>query len=316
MPKFKKKNPPDAGLTGMWAHPEPRETRTVFSVDGTALHVREYGDPVLDPIVLVHGWSVALEYWNPQINALARGNRVVTYDQRGHGRSDVGPRPFSERVLAEDLSAVLAATISPDAPATLVGHSMGGGAILAWAKYFPDEVTRYADSALLANSAAGLSEGREGVNRHQDRLSRWLTAIAVAPLPAPPRRMGRSMFRKVALTPEAPLYMAEFGQRVSATCPPRVRSQWAKVIQRLDASAGVKALRVPTTVLYGARDGLLPPSESARTAEMVRAAGHLDREIVLPNSGHSSNMQDADAFNAEIVRLRGLSSRPIGLTSF
>ncbi|SEA60901.1 MULTISPECIES: alpha/beta hydrolase [unclassified Mycobacterium] len=313
MPIFKKTSP-DAGLTGMLAHPEPRATRTVHSVDGTALHVREYGDPTLDPIVLVHGWSVALEFWNPQINALVRGNRVIAYDQRGHGRSDAGVRPFSDRVLAEDFSAVLAATISPAAPATVVGHSMGGVTVLSWAKYFPDDVARYVHSALLANTATGLSDGPESMHRHQDWLSRWLTAMAMAPLPSPPRRLTRSMFRKLSLTPEAPMYMADFVQRLGATCPPRVRSQWAKVVQRIDASAGVEALRVPTTVLYGARDGLLPPGESARTAEMFRAARHLEREIVLADSGHASNVQYAEEFNAEIVRLRGLSSQPIGLT--
>lgn len=315
MPKFKKA-PPDAGQDGILAHPEPQEIRTVHSADGTALHVREYGHPALDPIVLIHGWSVAIEFWNPQINALASGNRVIAYDQRGHGRSEAGTRPFSDRVLAEDLSAVLAATIAPEAPATVVGHSMGGATVLAWAKYFRDDVLRYVDSALLANTATGLSDGPQSMKRHQDRLSRWLIAMAIAPLPSPPRRLTRSIFRRASLTPQAPLYMVDFVQRVGATCPPRVRSQWAKVVQRIDASEGVKALRVPTTVLYGALDGLLPPSESARTAQMFRAAGHLDREVVLADSGHASNMQNADEFNAEIVRLRGLSSRPIGLTSF
>ena len=314
MPKFKE-TPPDAEPAGMLANPEPRVTRTVHSADGTALHVREYGDPVLDPIVLVHGWSVALEFWNPQINALAGGNRVIAYDQRGHGRSDAGTRPFSDRVLAEDLSAVLVATISPEAPATVVGHSMGGGAVLAWAKYFPDDVLRYVDSVLLANTATGLPGGLETL-KHQDRLPRWLTTIATAPLPAPPRRLTRSMFRKVSLTAEAPPYMVEFGQQLIATCPPRVRSRWAKVMLNFDASDGVRALRVPTTVLYGARDGLLPPSESARTAELFRVAGHLAREVVLHDSGHCGSIQNAEEFNAEIVRLRGLSSRPIGLTSF
>ncbi|PKV82014.1 alpha/beta fold hydrolase [Nocardia fluminea] len=314
MPKFEEIRP-DARLAGMLGHPEPRETRTVHSADGTALHVREYGDPVLDPIVLVHGWAVALEFWNPQINALAGGNRVITYDQRGHGRSEVGSRPFGDHVLAEDLSAVLAATVAPDAPATVVGHSMGGGAVLAWAKYFPDDVLRYVDSALLANTATGLSDGMETLKRH-DRLPWWLTVIATVPLPVPPRRLTRSMFRKVSLTAEAPLYIVEFGQRLTESCPARVRARWAKVMLNFDASDGVKALRVPTTVLYGARDGLLPPSESARTAELFRATGHLDREVVLDDAGHCGNLQKVDEFNAEIVRLRGLSSRPIGLTSF
>ena len=57
---------------------------------------------------------------------LPANNRVITYDQRGHGRSTVGNLPLGPDVLADDLSAVLAATVREDKKAVIVGHSMGG----------------------------------------------------------------------------------------------------------------------------------------------------------------------------------------------
>lgn len=305
---------PEDHAFGLFRHPVPRSRSIVLSADGTALHVRTYGDPASEPIVLVHGWSAAIEFWNAQINALSGAYRVIAFDQRGHGRSETGSRAFSADVLAEDLAAVLEATVDPALPATLVGHSMGGAAILAWAQRFPERVGRFAASALLANTATGLTEGRAGMSRRQSLGTRLLTSAAIAPLPAPPRFLTRSMYRKLTLTPDASLELVEFGQRISDSCPPRVRSRWAKVIQSVELSVGVRALRVPTTVLYGSRDGLLPPSESIRTAELVRAEGLLERVVELPDSGHASNMQEIGEFNAEIIHLREIWSRPVGLT--
>ncbi|PXX58444.1 pimeloyl-ACP methyl ester carboxylesterase [Nocardia tenerifensis] len=307
---------PENYAFGPFRHPVPRSRSIILSADGTALHVREYGDPAAEPIVLVHGWAAAIEFWNAQINELSGAYRVIAFDQRGHGRSEAGWRAYSADVLAEDLAAVLEATVDPALPATLVGHSMGGATILAWAQRFPELVGRYAVSALLANTATGLSEGRAGMSRRQDFGTRLLTSAAVAPLPAPPRFLTRSLYRRLALTSAASPELVEFGQRISNSCSPRVRSRWAKVLQSVELSAGVRALQVPTTVLYGLRDGLLPPSESMRTAELVRAEGQLERVVELPDSGHASNMQAIEEFNAEIIHLREMWSRPVGLTGW
>src|SRR5688572_8801226 len=62
---------------------------TVRSVDGTELHVEEFGPADAPAVVFVHGWTMALRFWRYQIEELARDHRVVAYDLRGHGRSQV-----------------------------------------------------------------------------------------------------------------------------------------------------------------------------------------------------------------------------------
>src|SRR3546814_7423242 len=62
--------------------------------DGAIINVRAYGPVDGDPIVLSHGWTCSTEFWYPQVNALAGEYRVITYDQRGHGRSTVGNLPL------------------------------------------------------------------------------------------------------------------------------------------------------------------------------------------------------------------------------
>ncbi len=76
------------------------------------VHHRLDGPSGAPPVVLVHELGAPLELWEPQLPVLASRFRVLRYDQRGHGRSDVPPGPFTLAALVDDLAAlVLAGTI-------------------------------------------------------------------------------------------------------------------------------------------------------------------------------------------------------------
>ncbi len=96
--------------------------------DGTALYVKEWGDPGAPAVVLIHGWPLSADSWDDQALALAdAGHRVITYDRRGFGRSDQPWDGYDYDTLADDLAAVIDACEIDD-PA-LVGFSMGGGEV-------------------------------------------------------------------------------------------------------------------------------------------------------------------------------------------
>lgn len=94
--------------------------------DGTALYVKEWGEG--PAVVLIHGWPLSADSWDDQAMALAAaGNRVITYDRRGFGRSDQPWEGYDYDTLADDLAAVIEGC-DVDDPA-LVGFSMGGGEV-------------------------------------------------------------------------------------------------------------------------------------------------------------------------------------------
>jgi pimeloyl-ACP methyl ester carboxylesterase len=131
--------------------------QTVVSRDGTELHAEVFGSETSPTLVLLHGWTLALRFWHPQLVELSRNFRVVAYDQRGHG--DSGPPhggEFSTDALADDLSAVLAACVPAGEPVVLVGHSMGAMAIVAWAERHPAEVERAAGAVLVSTGIGDL----------------------------------------------------------------------------------------------------------------------------------------------------------------
>ncbi|QBJ95770.1 alpha/beta hydrolase [Rhodococcus sp. ABRD24] len=283
----------------------------VTTADGAELHVRAYGSPDADPIVLSHGWTCSADFWNPQVNALAGKYRVITYDQRGHGRSGIGNAPLSPDVLADDLAAVLAATVRDGRKAEIVGHSMGGMSIVAWAGRYPEQVQQYASSVLLASTGTDslIAETTviplpQGFPRVPVPVGR---AVLGSVMPMPTSPLTARAIKYVAMAPGATPAEVEFCERIVSECHPRTRGGWGAAISTLDIKDGLKNLDVPTTVMVGTADRLTPPSHARRLAQALDDAEHLERLIVLKGVGHMTSVEAIDEFNAEVERLRGLA---------
>lgn len=116
--------------TGAYAPPPARRTLEAVSADGSRLHVEVHGAEDAPAVVLAHGWTCSTAFWAAQIRDLAVTHRVIAYDQRGHGRSPAA-RSYTADALADDLIAVLAATLAPGERAVVAGHSMGGMTVMA-----------------------------------------------------------------------------------------------------------------------------------------------------------------------------------------
>lgn len=95
--------------------------------DGAHLYVKDWGAG--DPVVLIHGWPLSSDSWDPIANALVEaGHRVIAYDRRGFGRSDQTAGGYNYDGFADDLADVMEAHFATS-NVTLVGFSMGGGEV-------------------------------------------------------------------------------------------------------------------------------------------------------------------------------------------
>lgn len=292
----------------------PGDVTTVEVADGTALHVRSYGPASAQPIVFIHGLSCRIEYWTPQINALAANFRVIAYDQRGLGHSKIGHRGVRPDVLGDDLAAVLDAVLPAGRPAILVGHSFGGITIMAWAQRHAAQISGSVSAVLLANTVAERFAastnlvplaGRFGTIRRP-----LVTAVATSTIPLPPIQWSRRLIRRSGfVSRHADPAAADFLHGVVAGCRPHMRARWGAGLSGLDVVAGVENLTVPTTVLVGSGDRVTPPAASRRIAEVLRACGSLNRFVELPRVGHCANLEAPHAFNGEIEHLVELVRR-------
>lgn len=296
----------------------PHEDTFVVSGDGTRLHVRSWG-PVDGPLaVLVHGWTCNVSNFPRQVEHLvARGHRVIGYDQRGHGESEPGAFAFSTAVLADDLHAVLDAVVPAGRKALLVGHSMGAVTIMSWAGKYPEEVAERAHHAvLLSTFARDAVPGFAGATplaalprllpRFSDKLG---DAVLGAPVKLRHNRLHTAVLRYSALCGYASYGAVKYTEDMVSSCPPDVRGEWGHVLAGLDVTDGLRKLSVPTSVAVGQYDHLTPPADAEVIAAELKLSGHLDRFTVVRDSGHMLPLEQPEKLNALLDSI--LDGRPV-----
>ncbi|MEV0543602.1 alpha/beta fold hydrolase [Nocardia salmonicida] len=290
-----------------------RRVVPVTTRDGTRLRVHSYGPEDAPAIVLVHGWTCAIEYWNAQINAFAGEYRVIAYDQRGHGGSEFGSSKLSMDLLADDLADVLDATLDAGQRAVLVGHSMGGMTLQAWAGRYPEQVAARAHSVLLANTAAAHLIFETTVVPLFNRPSRLLKLTV--PLPFLVGRLGIGfpivfppiapvewLFARQIMSTAAKGDLLDFGMNIVRSCPALVRARFGLLAADMDLGESARNLVVPTSIVASSFDDVIPVAHSELISEMLRATGSFVRMEILP-TGHLSNIEAQPEFNAELTRL-------------
>jgi pimeloyl-ACP methyl ester carboxylesterase len=242
---------------------------------------------------------------------LAERFRVVLMDHRGHGESDRGPRE-SRTVdqIGRDLYAVIDAT-APDRDVILVGHSMGGMTIMSLAAHSPELFgTRVKAVALLNTSAGEVSDNVFGLPRPLAAawLKQWESALSLMvsdPAKAEKaRRSGTRMSRVISrwlnFGKKPDKRLVAFTEAMSAQTPAEVMGDFYLSLQAHDKVEALKALsHVPTLVIAGEKDRLLPPEHSRRIAAEVPHA----RLLELRGAGHCPMLEQPEAVNAALYDL-------------
>lgn len=276
--------------------------RAVPTEDGVDLHVEVDECPGAPVTVLMsHGFTAQLGEFALQREALRGRARVVVYDQRGHGRSPAGGwRHATIDQLGRDLQAVLAAEAATG-PVVLLGHSMGGMAVMSWARQFPDEVgSRVVGAFLLATSARNLvSGGPVGLMvkllTRLHLLGLYLTLLRLwSPLlqrvKKPGTRLGRRWIKHYLFgTADAndPVLVTEVQAMLEATSFTTSAAFYPTFLTHDETAALPVLARIPTTVLVGTADRLTPASHSRLMAADLGAQCEL---VLVPGCGHSVNV--------------------------
>ncbi|MGW2037928.1 alpha/beta fold hydrolase [Streptomyces virginiae] len=286
--------------SGPYAPPAARRKLVAVSADGARLHVEVHGDEGAPAVVLSHGWTCSTAFWAAQIRALAATHRVVAYDQRGHGRSPAA-REHSTTALADDLVAVLGATLAPGERAVVAGHSMGGMTIMAAAAR--PEFTEHAAAALLCStgSSALVAQARVLPVRAGPARTRVTGAIlgSRAPL-GPVTPVARSVLKYATMGPGSAPDKVEACAAIVHACPTGVRHAWSRVLAGLDLDADVARLNVPTAVIGGTADRLTPIVHARALAAALPDCVGLTE---LTGMGHMTPVEAPEAVTGAVREL-------------
>ncbi|MEU8977497.1 alpha/beta hydrolase [Streptomyces sp. NPDC048309] len=285
---------------GAYAPPAPARELTAVSADGARLHVEVHGPKNAPPVVLAHGWTCSTAFWAAQIRDLAADHRVIAYDQRGHGRSPASATCTTE-ALADDLEAVLAATLAPGEKAVLVGHSMGGMTLMAASARA--RFREHAAAALLCSTGSSrlVAEARV-VPLRAGRLRTRLTKSVLgsrAPL-GPVTPLALRILKYATMGPGSSPGMVEACARIVHACPRNVRHAWSVVLDLVDLDHGVRELKVPTAVVVGTADRLTPVVHArALVAALPNCVGVTE----LTGLGHMTPVEAPELVTSRIREL-------------
>jgi len=295
---------------GTTARPEV-EASTVTAPDGTRLAVCASGPVDAPRVVLVHGLSLTQEIWTAQRRALETTYRVVTLDLRGHGDSDdAAGGDYHAAAIGSDVTAVLDAERGQRC--IVVGHSMGGMAVLAGLGDRPDLVGDQVAGVVLVNTAAsavvsglgGLGGGSvaAGIAFLRERARSSLIGRAVyGGLDAEGNPRGNDLTtvvtRMLGVGPHGREDAVETVRRLVLGSRPHVAGELWRTAGTLDQLDIARALTVPTLVIGGGRDRLLPVHHSRRLAETLPDVELLE----LPDVGHVAMLERPDEVSAALA---------------
>jgi non-heme chloroperoxidase len=269
---------------------------TITTRDGVEIYYKDWGPKAAQPIVFHHGWPLSSDDWDAQmLFFLAKGYRVIAHDRRGHGRSAQVSEGHDMDTYVADAAAVFDALDLRNA--VHIGHSTGGG-----------EVARY-----VARAAKG-------------RVAKAVLISAVPPImlqtAANPGGLPMSVFDgiRAGLAANRAQFFREFPQgpfygfnRPGVKAIEGVVDNWwrqgmigsakahyegIKAFSETDFTDDLKAIDVPTLVMHGDDDQVVPIADAGLlTARIVKNATLK----VYPGYPHGMCTTHAEVINADLL---------------
>jgi len=266
---------------------------TVKTKDGAEIYYKDWGTG--QPVVLSHGWPLSSGAWAGQMLFLAQhGYRAIAHDRRGHGRSSQTSSGNDMNTYADDLAAVIDHLDVKNA--VLVGHSTGGGEV---ARYIGRYGTKRVDKAVLIAAVPPLllktDANAEGLPREVfDGLrsslvkdpSQFYKDFAVMFYGA--NRAGAKVSQ--GMLDQFWLWSMQGSLKSIYEC--------IKAFSETDFTEDLKKFDVPTLVLHGEDDQIVPVKDSAKkSAKLIPDA----KEIYYPGGAHGITATQPDRINADLL---------------
>ncbi len=260
----------------------------ILTHDGAALRYDRVGS---GPAVLfIHGLTGNRTYWQKQVAALRDRFTVVTIDLRGHGESSKPKTGYGIGTMAADLAALVRTIGVPRV--AIVGWSMGG---LVGQELARRLEARASALVLVGTSAGGPPASEEEAERRQalrDAAGRDFRAFA--------RTFAPLAFKAGAESPLHAWHLAEIGKMA-----PNAALAAADALFAFDGRANLAGLSVPTLVIHGRHDALMPLAGGEALAAAIPGATLR----IFEESGHSPHLEEPDAFNAAVGEFLGRTAQ-------
>ncbi|WP_407676265.1 alpha/beta fold hydrolase [Plantactinospora alkalitolerans] len=287
------------------------ESYEIETPDGTDIHVELVG-PVSGPerptLVFVHGFCLDMGTFHFQRKVLTEQgeDRMVFYDQPGHGRSGrLESGEYQLGALGEALRSVIDRT-APTGPLVLIGHSMGGMTIMAFAERYPELFAeRVVGTVLMATSGGLVAETKFGLPAIVARAgapllpvvdnATRLTGTVIDRARRASANLAWLLTRRYGFgTPTPSPALVSYVEKMNSRTSTETVARYLRTIYTHARYPALAALRnTPTLVIVGERDMITPVTHSEEIIRWLPDAEY----VKIPDSGHVVMLEHADEVN-------------------
>lgn len=255
-------------------------------IHGSSLFYTEQGATNALPVIFLHGFPFSHEMWKEQLQLVGQKYRAISYDIRGHGKTDPSDHQYSVDSHVEDLFALMAhLKISK---AVLVGLSMGGYIVLRAMEKKPDAV-----------SALVLCDTKSEADNNEAKLKRFDTIAAI-------KKNGTDAFSqayvKNVFAPESfqtkPAAVEMIRRTVQSTPVLCIAGNFLALASRTDTTESLSKIKVPTLIMVGEKDPVTTPANAKSMHERIKGS----ELVVIPDAAHMSNLENPSVFNEQLLQ--------------
>lgn len=259
----------------------------------TAIHYEDVGAG--RPVVLIHGWPLSHRMWESQVNALtARGYRCIAYDRRGFGESGRPAGGYDYDTFADDLQALVLHLDLRDV--TLVGFSMGGGEVARYlGRFGPDRIKQAVLLGAITPYLLKSDDNPEGVDgKAFDATISAVRSNRIAFLD----RFFIDFYNAVPGNPLIGKDLIAYSKAIAWMASPLATQQCITAFGTTDFRADLATFSVPTLIVHGDGDRIVPLQVSAPRARAIILGSRLE---VLRGAPHGFAATHADELNALLL---------------
>jgi 3-oxoadipate enol-lactonase len=251
-----------------------------IQVNQINLYYEEHGSG--PPLVFIHGLGSSTRDWENQVSEFSTSYRVITFDLRGHGRSDKPGGPYTIPMMAADLEGLLQALHTP--LANLVGISLGGAVAFQFALDYPSRVK----TITIVNSGPSLGGTPE---QAQQEIERRVGIVQQLGMRAMGEALSSTLFPKPEQIALRETFVARWAENDPQAYIEATRSMlgW-NVMDRLEA------ITCPTLILSADQDYSPVAAKEAYASLMPNA-----RLVVIPDAHHATPLEQPEKFNAALM---------------
>lgn len=248
----------------------------------------DIGIPNTPPVIFIHGFPFSHRMWSfpgGQTEALSGTHRVIAYDIRGHGESEVGTGHYTIELFVDDLIGLM--DHLQIHKAVLCGLSMGGYITLRAVERHPDRVLGLV-----------LCDTRSEPDSNEGKIKR---TAAIKNIQMNGMKTYAAEYVKNVFAPESfdrhPEAVKMIQSIVERTAPLSIFGSLLALASRTDTTPNLPNIACPTLIMVGEKDLLTPPASAEAMKEKIPGA----EMHIIPNAAHMSNLEKPDIFNKHLV---------------